>query len=546
MALAGIGRPYSGAAGVGTSFLLQIVAFGVAAAARQRTSPSGRLETLIDIDALNFVQHTVSTASSASQAIAVEPWSRLHAYGKSLPHGSTAEERPTSSFASHTISDSAREASREDGITVIQPQVDSMFASLQLSRPEDAGKNQNITSQADGRLPRPSNLREKQAVLDAINIKTQAKMKYIATPHTIVLVFIIIYTPILAGWFIVAKCGWQQKHVAVMLSISLCGCVIGLDLVNQSLSVIMDAPMAITAVQAVALLLILGFMTGVQEVIGPSSLTRQNCWPLATWACVAVAFTVFQLANHLVSYWCSLCERTIFMNLCPVVSILVESFAMPKSVRISVGARSVIALATMVLGAILFGVQYPDFSAQGVLVAALLVVILIPYRLAQRWFLHDCVGLPLPLLAAFDGLILTIPSAIISGERHPHSFFATWGLWFEQPAIATLIILSCFTFAALHCCGLAMLRLGSATNYLVMANLANVIVVLMGIFFFHEKVAGKSLEIAGLTLSLFAGLWYAGEECTAMRVEESKGTSKAVVGKDKLVGGQAGRRTSWS
>jgi hypothetical protein len=412
-----------------------------------------------------------------------------------------------------------------------------MFASLQLSRPEDAGKNQNITSQADGRLPRPSNMREKQAVLDAIDAKRQAKLKHIATPHTIVLVFIIIYTPILAGWFIVAKCGWQQKHVAVMLSISLCGCVIGLDLVNQSLSVIMDAPMAITAVQAFALLLISGSMTGVQEVTGPSSLTRQNCWPLATWACISVAFTVFQLTDHLVSYWCSLCERTIFMNLCPVVSILVERFAMPKSVRISVGARSVIALATMVLGAILFGVQYPNFSAQGVIVAALMVVILIPFRLAQRWFLHDCVGLPLPLLAALNGLSLTIPSAIISGDRHPHSFFATWGLWFETPGIATLILLSCFTFAANQYCGLAVLRLGSATNYLVMANLANVMLVLMGIFFFHDKVAGHYLEIVGLILSLFAGLWYAGEECTAMGAEESKGTSKAAVGKDKLVGG---------
>lgn len=537
MALAAPGHPYSGAAGVGTSFLrFQIVAFGVAAAAW--TSPSGRLETRIEIDAVNFVQHTVSTAASASQAIAVEP--SVHAYVKSLPNGSTAEERPTSSLASHTMSNSAREASREDGITVIQPQVDSMFASLQLSRPEAAGEDQSITSRADGRLPRPSNLREKQAVIDAIHIKKLEKRKHIASAHTIVLVFIILYAPILAGWFIVAKCGWQQKHLGVMLPISLCGCVIGLDLVNQSLSVIMDAPMAITAIQAFALFVILGFITGVQETTGPSSLTRQNCCPLATWVCVAVMFTVYQLVNHLVSYWCSLCERTIFTNLCPVVSLLVEMTIMPKSVRISVGLRSGIALATMVLGAILFGVQYPDFSAQGILVASLLVVILIPYRLAQRWFLHDCMGLPLPLLAALDGLLLTIPSVIISGERHPHRFLATWGLWFETPAVSVLIILSSFIFAANHCCGLAMLRLGSATNYLVMGNLANVSVVLMGIFFFHEKVAGKSLEIAGLVLSLFAGLWYAFEESTAVGAEESKGKSKAAVGKDKLVGGQAG------
>ena len=47
------------------------------------------------------------------------------------------------------------------------------------------------------------------------------------------------------------------------------------------------------------------------------------------------------------------------------------------------------ALITMAFGAILFSLQYPDFSANGLRSAGLLVALVLPYRLLQRMLLAE-------------------------------------------------------------------------------------------------------------------------------------------------------------
>jgi len=331
----------------------------------------------------------------------------------------------------------------------------------------------------------------------------------VASPNVIVSVYLLMYVPIGMGWMALWKYGSQEVHYMIMLPITLCTLIVGLDLINQSLSIVMDSPMAITSIQGAALALITAVWTLTSERQRPS-VESSMMWPLLMWMLVATMFTLFQLINHQVSYWCSLSERTVFTNLCPVASMFVEVTCMPKNIKVAVTFWNKMALATMVLGAVLYSIQYPDFTPSGVLFACLMVAVIIPYRLLQRWLLAKCTTLPLPLLAFCDGVFLVVPSSIISATQQSH-FWGAWASWFSHPSICLMLLLSLVTFTGNHVCGLMMLRLGSATNYLVFHNLANFLVVILGILFFHDDISSSPLELTGLFISLAGGLWYAAE-----------------------------------
>lgn len=331
----------------------------------------------------------------------------------------------------------------------------------------------------------------------------------VASPNVIVSVYLLMYVPIAMGWMALWKFGNQEAHYMIMLPITLCTLIVGLDLINQSLSIVMDSPMAITAIQGVALAGITGVWTLITECRRPS-VVGTMMWPLLTWGIVALMFTLFQLINHQVSYWCSLSERTVFTNLCPVASMFVEMTLMSKNMKVTVTFWSKMALSTMVLGALLYSIQYPDFTPSGVLFACLMVAVIIPYRLLQRFLLAKCANLPLPLLAFSDGVFLIVPSSIISATQQDH-FWSAWSSWFSHPSICLMLLFSLIIFTGNHMVGLMMLRIGSATNYLVFHNLANFLVVTMGILFFGDDISSSPLELLGLIISLLGGLWYAVE-----------------------------------
>eukprot|EP00413_Alexandrium_margalefii_P046959 CAMPEP_0204582010 /NCGR_PEP_ID=MMETSP0661-20131031/44973_1 /ASSEMBLY_ACC=CAM_ASM_000606 /TAXON_ID=109239 /ORGANISM="Alexandrium margalefi, Strain AMGDE01CS-322" /LENGTH=250 /DNA_ID=CAMNT_0051591255 /DNA_START=97 /DNA_END=849 /DNA_ORIENTATION=+ len=181
---------------------------------------------------------------------------------------------------------------------------------------------------------------------------------------------------------------------------------------------------------------------------------------------------------------------------------------MPNHMKVYMSFWSKMALSTMVLGALLYSIQYPDFTPTGVLFAFLMVGVIIPYRLLQRFLLSKCNTLPLPLLAFSDGVFLIVPSSIISATQQ-NDFWSVWSSWFSHPSICLMLLLSLIIFTGNHVIGLMMLRLGSATNYLVYHNLANFLVVTMGIVFFGDDISSSPLELTGLIISLLGGMWYA-------------------------------------
>ncbi|CAK0816351.1 unnamed protein product [Prorocentrum cordatum] len=295
----------------------------------------------------------------------------------------------------------------------------------------------------------------------------------------------------------------------------------------------MASPMAITAVQAGALAASTGVWVLGREAAQPTlaegrGLRRE----LLKWGAVAVMFTLYQLVNHLVSYWCSLCERTIFANLCPAATMLVEMTVMPAAIKVQGSPRKHASVATMVLGAALFCMQYKHFSCAGVAVALLMVVVTIPYRLLQRWLLFECSGLTVGLMACYDGLFLFGPSSIIFAANSRPDMWSQWNEWLSSPQICLMLFLSLIAFSANHCVSLVMLRCASATNYLVMHNVANILVVCLGIVIFHDKVMTSPVMMIGILMSLGGGLWYASESLST-DARLSKAEAKSQMAPDK-------------
>merc|ERR1719356_279126 len=271
----------------------------------------------------------------------------------------------------------------------------------------------------------------------------------------------------------------------------------------------------------------MGIIASVWTLIERKPLDMQQAWvPLGMWALVAVMFTTYQLLNHLVAFYCSLAERTVFTNLCPVVSLIFESTVMPANLRASVSFRSKLALGLLVFGAITFSIQYPDFTFMGIIWASLMVLAVVPYRLAQRYTLNEAKLLPVMLLVAYDGFFLCTPSTAIAAAETKH-YLQTWEGWMSDSSIPLLLLLSIGTFTANHACALLVLQMNSATALQVYQNLSNFVVVALGILFFGDDVLSSPLTLLGLIICLCSGLWYAVEvqpkSAPAKGVEAAKG-----------------------
>lgn len=358
----------------------------------------------------------------------------------------------------------------------------------------------------------------------------------IATPEIIVSVYLLLYVPLAMAWAYFAHYGYQEKHYLILVPFTLCAFTVGSDLVNQSLSTLTAAPMALTTIQAGFCFVITALWTlGCQvyasfagrvsqaqadqssKVPSELSLYPLSCgslsYPLLRWTPAALWFVAYQLINHEVSLYCSLSERTIFLNLCPLFALFIEPLVLPSNISrgFNVTFSSKMSLITMAFGALLFSLQYPEFSANGARAAGLLVAVVLPYRLLQRMLLAECKEAPATLLCAFDGLLLTLPAGVLTtvNERF---FLEAWNVWLHNPSIMLMLALSVFAFVGNHLAVLYLLKATSATSTLVFSNLSNFIVVFEGIVFFSDPVLQAPLVMAGIIFSLFGGVWYAVEQ----------------------------------
>jgi len=332
----------------------------------------------------------------------------------------------------------------------------------------------------------------------------------IAAPSIIASTYLLMFVPLVMAWVTVVHYGQQETYYLLMLPLTHCVLTVGIDLVNQTLSAMMESPFTITLVQALSMFVLTGLWTCFTEARQPNLLSAM-WWPLASWSAVSATYAAYQLVNHSASYYCSLSERTVFANLCPVATLAFECVLMPPHGRPQTPFLAKMALSVMIFGAVLFGMQYPDFAPRGVLSGGILMVCAALVRIVQRRFIleHLSAKVPIALLACWDGMAIMVPSVPITVVNQD-TFWSTCAEWFRHPAIVLLLALSWVNFTGCHLVSLKLLSVASATSFNVYESISSFVKVLLGIVLFSDQV-GNPVVLTGLLISLAGGLWYAME-----------------------------------
>lgn len=338
-------------------------------------------------------------------------------------------------------------------------------------------------------------------------IKTSIKVD-LMKPADILVVYLLIFMPLIVVWLAYFSRGAPQAHLALLLPVTVLATTLGMDFANQSLAAVIGGPNLLTALQSSALAIITGAWTFFFRRDQVSKVQMHSLW---AWMAAAGAFVLTQLVNH-IAYWnCSLYERTIFLNICPIATVLLERTVMPLNLRPVLGAWHKVALSVTVLGAVLLGLQgFGQSTSQSILTSGLLASSLVLTRLLQRFLLAEHPNLPVGLLAAVDGLLLAVTSGGFALTEVDY-YSMTWTAWLDEPSVCMLVGISMITFTVYHVVILMILRFTTATNALVFMNIANIVNVFLGVQFFAETtmtVFLTPLAFAGLGVSLFSGLWY--------------------------------------
>mmetsp|Transcript_3215 Transcript_3215/g.7452 ORF Transcript_3215/g.7452 Transcript_3215/m.7452 type:complete len:512 (-) Transcript_3215:106-1641(-) len=338
----------------------------------------------------------------------------------------------------------------------------------------------------------------------------------IAEPNQVITLYLFIFVPLAMAWTYYYYRGSQgtspQQLYLLLLQLSVAALTLGTTLVNQSLCVLMKAPMALTAMQSLSMIV---FGAGLTIVHFCSSESRPTLGALRKdltfWLPAASAFGVYQLADHFEANFCSLSERTVFGNLAPVLGLFLElslaSFMQPRaSEKASANLSSKMALAAKVFGATIFALQYPDFNARGMEVSTYYVISMVIYRLVQRCILGH-VKSPLAVLTATDGIVCFVIAGCLSRSEVDDMSYSLH-LWWSNGSIRTMLALSFVAFSVGHWATLHLVNTDTATAVMVIGNISSGFSVFQGILFFHDDDFQRPVAFAGILIVIFAGVWW--------------------------------------
>merc|ERR1740130_74089 len=165
-----------------------------------------------------------------------------------------------------------------------------------------------------------------------------------------------------------------------------------------------------------------------------------------------------------------------------------EVLVLPASLQKTKTFRIKLALCCMIVGAVLFSIQNPTFTLDGMASGTVLVVTLVPARLMQKAFLggEGVTWVPISALACIDGLVVFCTSAVVAMSE-VEVFLMRFHEWESEAesSLVLMLILSIGCFIAGHIAGLLLLRRGSTpTTVLVYANITNFFDVALGIVWF--------------------------------------------------------------
>lgn len=326
----------------------------------------------------------------------------------------------------------------------------------------------------------------------------------IANVREILICHCVVFVPLVVAWCIYFSIGRPRWLYLIVLPLTLGCCEQTNMLTNQSLVAVTDAPMGLTACQAFLMMVCAGLWIA---AVDRDRIQQEGIHQYAAWLMpVTMLYTIYQLSNHIVSFKCSLSERAVLTNLCPVTVFIVERTMLPDVLKPNSSLISKVCLIGLVVGAVLYCSTTMDFRGGSTFIAYFMVLTRTGFKVIERSCLSGGKFLSTGFLAFIDGLFLMTVTTYLSLTSE--GFLWELCLFLENPSSAILLLVSCMTFMGIHISGISMLRVGSATAYAVVQGLAGFIGVGLGLSFFGEDVFRDKLPAIGLAISLAAGLWY--------------------------------------
>jgi len=225
---------------------------------------------------------------------------------------------------------------------------------------------------------------------------------------------------------------------------------------------------------------------------------------LVRWAIVPVVYAAM-LNSSLVGYkYLTLSLVTVFRNLSPLVTIVVEGFIMDAEHRPKVTLHAVLAMLLMAVGALLFTYGQADATWIGLAIVALNTLVGIGDRVLQRRLLvSECKDLPLSACMTLNNSLGMLPTFALAMSMHEVEGYQAHHIAWTDPATLVLIALSGFMGMGIGFYGLMCQRAMTATSFQVLQNFSKVAVVGVGVFVFEDhfdspqRFAGMGLSILG-------------------------------------------------
>lgn len=287
----------------------------------------------------------------------------------------------------------------------------------------------------------------------------------------------------------------------ILVALSFTVTSISMHTLNKVCVALTGAPSTLTAIQmAIAVGMILAmYWREVREA------DRKK---VLYWLLVPVMYAGMLNSSVLGYSYLTLSLMTVFRNLAPLLTMVVEGIIMDAEHKPTISVPVVASFLTMIVGALLFSHGQGDVTWVGITIVAANTLLAIADRLLQRRLLvSECKDMPLSacmLLNNSFGMVPTFAMAITMHEVQGYT--AHQHVW-RDPAALVLIALSGVIGMGIGFFGLMCQQTMTATSFQVLQNMSKVAVVAIGIVVFGDHLDSPS-RICGMLLSLLGSAAY--------------------------------------
>jgi len=300
---------------------------------------------------------------------------------------------------------------------------------------------------------------------------------------------------------------------------------ISMHTLNKAVVSFTHQPAMVTSVQMLIAVIVLLSMHS-KEVLAAD---RKQ---MMKWCIVPVAYAAM-LNTSLFGYqYLSLTLVTVFRNIAPLITLIVEGFIMPPEHQPKVTVPIVASIGTMIVGAFMFSWTETAFSWFGIGLIVLNTLMAILDRVLQRRLLvEECKDLPISACMVVNNSLGVLPTLLLAMATKEFQGFEGSAANWQDPGVIVLVIMSGFMGLFIGLSGLMCQKAMSATSFQVLQNMSKAAVVFMGVEIFGDKIDSPG-RIFGIALSLGGSMMY-GYARTLEASKEKDDELKALMKEEK-------------